>query len=437
MRHRLALFLVVAVLLAGCAGGDAPEQTATATTEHPPTTDATTDPPRSGTTDSTPTAETTSRSRSTTATTTTTPSDREIVVTGGSVPVDPNRQFERVENLTGYEATPPERIEITDPDELRNFERRQSTLESYLGFPEVEFTVSAYAWDDRIVVNSSIGVTSTEVTLAHELHHVLFYQRNVSLYGNSHDRTSKEQFLARTITEGSADYVQHHYWQEYVKPEGENPTAEMQSVYRNGTPTKRAMRAPYYFGERYMDYRVDSPRNLTTVYEDPPQTAEELIHLLPPGSEPPTPLSVEKASGPDWQHLLDRSPDTRGELFVRHALQVGVDDETAARGADGWGNDSLLTFEHVESQQKGYVWTLRFDDAANASEFETVFSEYLSNRSEQRGSVWIAETSAGSTVAFRTRTVDPETVAVVFGPREFAENVTVTGDDGRVVVETP
>ncbi|PSP78599.1 hypothetical protein BRC81_07200 [Halobacteriales archaeon QS_1_68_20] len=124
------------------------------------------------------------------------------------------------------------------------------------------------------------------------------------------------------------------------------------------------------------------------------------------------------------------SNDTRGELFVRHTRQLGVDDKTAASAAAGWGNDTVTRFDCRDSP--GDVWTLRWDDAANATEFAETFREDLDARGTSDGDVWTTDEAT-----FKVYEPDDRTVVVAFGPSGFVEGVSVTADGSAVTVEAP
>lgn len=68
--------------------------------------------------------------------------------------------------------------------------------------------------------------------------------------------------------------------------------------------------------------------------------------------------------------------------------------------------------------QAGYAWTLRWDDASEADEFQSAFGEYA-DRSDER---------------FRTERVGDETVVVFAGADDFVGNATATGNSSSVTV---
>lgn len=416
--HLKVCSVILLVLLAGCSGAE------TSTTTGSPASSPTTEPgtATTGTTVSEPT--------------TSTVTNDSVPVLRGSVPITPDRQFERVENLTGTDVSPPERIEFRDPDTFPIGNGGDpTTFQRHLGFESTERNIRAYVNSSNVVVvNESLKSRpiDLEMTLAHEYYHVI-QQRGGAfddvwddvddrpLDGGGYDGSSARW----AIIEGSADYVQQRYWEAYVDG-GESPAAKMNRTYRESSPTTKLFRGRYYYGYRYVDTKVDSARNLSRVFEAAPRTTEQLIHGLPSGSEPPADLDVNVDRSSRWT-ANDR--DRMGELFVRHALHVGLDASAARTGADGWGNDRRIEFRNSSTDAYGYVWVLKWDDPANASEFEAAFGRNLDAWASPEGTRW--ETENGT---IRTKRVDDETVAVVIGPRSFVRTALIGTSDGSVVV---
>ncbi|WP_089869409.1 hypothetical protein [Halogranum rubrum] len=174
------------------------------------------------------------------------------------------------------------------------------------------------------------------------------------------------------------------------------------------------------------------------MYQRPPKTTEEVLHNLSPETEPPTPLSVSvesdssdgSAAANDWKRLGD---DQMGELFLRVALREELSRSAAVSGADGWGNDTQIEF--TSEGRTGYAWALRWDDTANATEFETVLTEYLDSRAEKRGETWV-DTEDGETSHFRSIRAGADIVVVFAGHEEFVDGATAEAQAGNVTVTT-
>lgn len=121
-----------------------------------------------------------------------------------------------------------------------------------------------------------------------------------------------------------------------------------------------------------------------------------------------------------------------GELFVRVALSTALPEGRAAAGADGWGEDARLGFVNATGA-RGYGWVLRFDDAANATEFGDALAAYLDARNFARdGGI-----RSNDGRAFRAVRVDDRTVVVLAGAPGFVRGTTVRTDGDAVVVAAP
>ncbi|MFB6271007.1 MAG: hypothetical protein ABEH83_13770, partial [Halobacterium sp.] len=251
-----------------------------------------------------------------------------------------------------------------------------------------------------------------EGTLAHEFVHVI--QTRTWAYRSVEEQLgptpSRDAFLVYTsVLEGSAEYVERLYERQYVDAN----RSSVERWYLEETTVAKQFVARYYFGMRYVNATVAGPAELDTVYEDPPRTTEELIHRLEPGSEPPAPLSVSVEA---QRNTTRRGPF--GELYVRTLFGTALDEPAAADLADGWGNDTRVRFG--SGNESDYAWVLRWDDAANATEFERGVESYLDARDPQ-GTV-------------RVERVAPETTVLFVGDESFVNNATASGGNATVTV---
>jgi hypothetical protein len=181
---------------------------------------------------------------------------------------------------------------------------------------------------------------------------------------------------------------------------------------------------PYLFGYEYADRRIDRAVETFSVYADPPETGEQVLHDT---DEAPTPLTVEVEG--DLERLR---ADTYGELFLRPALTAGLNRSAAERAAEGWGNDRLLnlSYDGPDGRQQGFVWVLDWDSAVEAEEFARLFAEYVVERG--RPAADGRYTLEGR--EWDLRRLDDDTVAVVIGSASFHEAVSVTASGANVTV---
>lgn len=359
----------------------------------------------------------------------------DVRVAGGALPVEFDVVFARVAVAVDRpSAQPPSvvRIEPTESMELGGGEYPE--FYRLLGFRVSEgreraLTAAAYvATPEMIVVNEAIlaDEADAESTLAHESVHVVQYRTGAfeRLAGTAAapSGSTAERLLQAAIVEGSATYVEGAYVRRYA-PEAPSPTESLRTRTANGSPAERLGVAPYLAGARYVDARVSGPREVRGVYDDPPRTAEELLHDRPPGSEPVAPLTVRDAPGDDWASDAEAT-DTYGELFVRVTLETGVDEATAADAAHGWGNDVRRRFVATDgdgSTRTGYAWAIRFDDVANATSFAAAFETWREARPANASTVRLVRPA-------------PETVVLLLGDERFVTRATASGSDGAVTV---
>lgn len=357
----------------------------------------------------------------------------DIRTEGGDLPVNYSLVYARVAVMLNRTAVdPPERVRIEPDSRMGIGTSRYPEFYRLLGIrvpEEQDRTLTAAAYVDSaetVTVNRRIlnRTGFTERTLAHESVHIVQFRTNAfhrTASGVAEGRrTTDDSLVSRSVTEGVATYIEASYAERYGA-ERAAPIRRMGERYRNASGAAKLGLAPYYFGGRYADGRVASPAETGTIYREPPKTGEELIHGLPSGSEPVADLTVEGTDGDGWE-LVPTSRDGFGELFVRVVLGSALNESRAAAGADGWAADERVAFRSAaeDDRRTGYAWVLRFDDAANATEFEAVFGEWRDAR-EGDGAV-------------RTERLDDRTVAVYLGNESFVSSASAGGGDDTVTV---
>lgn len=421
-RPVLSALLVVLVVLAGCGGltgtptDTAPSPTAPPTPSPTPTASPTPTPPP-------------------------TPTEVEVDaptlnVTGGDPPVDPGRVFAITQRVLGTNLTTYPDIVIQRPEEVPFFAERAPVFYRLLGltFDRAGVETAAYVrGPETVYVNERIlnRTVLVEYTLVHEYTHVVQHRTGVYRGLRRVVGAATDGEAVRTaVVEGAAIYTADTYWQRHLQ-RNVRPADDIAQAYRNATGGTWYVVAQYHLGYRYVDAEIDSPADLPEVYDDPPRTSEEVVHRLPPGSEPPANLPVN-VSGETREWFEVPSRTRMGELFVRAVLRTELSETAAARGADGWGNDALATFSDESGVKRGYVWVLRWDDAANATEFEDAFRAYLDARATREGDLWHNDSTA-----YRLERIGDRTAVVYIGKPDFVTNATATVTDGGTVEVRP
>lgn len=401
------VFLVLTIIVAGCAG-----QPSSPTSTVPDTTTSTSaDTPALTLADTT----TTPRSNGSTGTTDQAPFG-----------IDVNATWDRVAALCNV-SRPPPRVSFTEYERSDSSGERRG-FERYMGIernrPVMRAGGSA-SGPQGVSINYLPNATRTDVAqvLVHEFGHTV-QPDNLSdrLRANGASRRTKDGTLARrAITEGAAVFVADEYAEQYL--DAPTQLATIQSGWPNWTPGTRYFWAPYRFGAEHVHERVDSCADIESVYEQPPTTTEQLLHPERLG-EPPADLRVNATGNDSWDPL---QRNVMGELFVRTALGSTLDLGRASSAAAGWGNDSLVYY--YRGTEKGYAWTIRWDDAGEAAEFEQAITEYLDARGERRNDAW-----RDGDRTFRYRRVAPETTVLFAGNATFVRNATASGTNTTVAV---
>lgn len=365
--------------------------------------------------------------------TSTTGEPESIRVVNGSLPFDHEALFAEVREMLAVEAAPPESIRVQrDADmgiqrepmphfyRIVGIERpagssRSATALGYVNGP------SAVYVNEKLVEHDS----QLRLTLAHEYVHVVQGRTDAfdRLRANVPEaNTTDGTVVRRSVLEGGAVMVETRYWNR-TDGDGTSPAAGMRRSYEGTSGAKQWVFAPYHYGYRYVTVHANSTTEIEALYDSPPRTSEELIHGLPGGAEPLPPLSVDVERS-EW---AIEDTDRTGELFVRIALDTELSADTAADAAAGWGTDTRVALANGE--EKAYVWALRWDDPANATEFQSAFREYVDARATADGDVWTDDETA-----FRIDRVDDETVVILLGNESFVRTADVDGSDATVTV---
>ena len=357
-----------------------------------------------------------------------------IVVENGSLPVDPDRVFDRVASVLGTDVAPPSSVIVREDPE--NFSAGFGSASVPDFWSLVGVTRSEPRGSVSVVENgytTALGeivlypgaepnATSVSWLLAHEfVHYVQAREGRVGDLRRALGATSTDdQFVQRAVLEGSAATATDAYIDRHL-PDSRSNSALYRAIaaaYPAGS-YQRYANAQYVEGVEYVRERVDDPAATDQLYATPPRTSEQVIHGLSPGVEPAKPLAVTlRANGSEFAPV---GRDTMGEAFVRTVLANGVNESRAAAAAAGWGADRRV-IARTDDGGAGHAWALRWDDAANASEFVAAFRAYRDGD------------ATGADTAIRLTRVSDETVVVLVGDPRFVDAATANGTNDRVTV---
>jgi len=457
MRQTVATLGVVALLLlAGCGsllggqGTGTPADTDVSTAEptDEPTDERTaasgaTASPTS-TPASTPTATATETATATpTATATVTPSptpapkethtdEPDVELRGGNLSVDEDAVYADVQELLGTDVEPPT---VYVRDRMAGLERynerlAQNPFYDAFGYGDTFVNTSVYHGQttrERIVVMpSDANATQQKTLLAHEYVHWLQFHGDIvdtGEFGQFVDDADSQQ-VAAGLVEGASVYVTDRYVDRYLNTSW-NQTQELRTQYRNGPAGRRLFRARYLFGAQYIHSQVESPRNVSWLYDrstPTPVTSEQLVHGYTPSEEPERNLTLAVNGSERWRYPYDHY-DTQGEIVVRTMLRAELNRSTAATAAAGWGTDKIARLRHADDASRtAFAWALRWDDPEEADEFAAAFETWRAARPTDDGT------------AYRLARVGDGTTVVFAGSESFVADAAAAGTAGNVTV---
>ncbi|MFD1587580.1 hypothetical protein ACFR9U_11335 [Halorientalis brevis] len=360
------------------------------------------------------------------------------VAVSGDLPVDAGKTFGRVRQLLDARADPPAVKVYSATSTGGTFgDVQNDDFEAVLGIgppqpvEDSELQTSGMTFPTgRVFLAPRAGrAPAIERTLAHEFtHSIQFAQgdRAAIRAGLADDRlsTSDGTLTARSLLEGAAVYTASEYVRRY-QPRYPTERTQISRLYANATGGTRLYWAAYHHGADYVSSRVDAPADLGRVYRTPPSTTEQLLHGT---RDSPVPLGVSVPDGDSRWTVSQR--DSRGELFVRVVLGTEVPRARAAAAAAGWGNDRVLTFRG--GSEPSFAWITRWDDAANATEFATVASQFLDERTAPA-----SRSATTNRVTFRMERLDDRTVVLLAGSDRFVSETSVQTEPSSVVVRPP
>jgi len=353
----------------------------------------------------------------TTTATTTTPGDAggapEHVVVDGDLSVDANRTFDRVAALLDADYAPTRVV-------VRDLSSRQTAGFSGVPFfsafgvtgPEASGTgVAGLTTLDATVYLSPAAADSARVeqVLAHEFVHVAQVRQDmVPWFGGRAGAVDSldEQFARRALVEGGAVYVTDAYTRAHQPGLG-SQVDQMAAAYANASPGGRFVYGQYRFGARYANATLERPADLPSLYEDPPATAENVLH--PGTDDDPAALNVTVETE---SFDRERSRTRRaGELLARVVLRQTATRSTAREAAAGWGTDRVLAFDTPNGSS--VAWVTRWDTPGDADEFAAAARSLGDRQTDNE---------------YRTERVSEDTVVVFAGSEAFVASAEASGN---------
>ena len=125
---------------------------------------------------------------------------------------------------------------------------------------------------------------------------------------------------------------------------------------------------------------------VNAAYTNLPLSTEHILHperyTAGDAPQPVTVAALDGVLGQAWRLVWER---TLGEFHLREHLQAVIPRERASAAAAGWGGDRYRIYFDDDTEQTVLLWRIRWDTAAEASEFHAAYREYGALRSGEGG----------------------------------------------------
>jgi hypothetical protein len=338
-----------------------------------------------------------------------------VVVDSGSLDVEVNRTYERVQSMVGVDLDGA-RVVVRDLSSYKTTDYGSIPFFRVLGVSGASLDTTDPAglttYESTVYLSPArAGPTRLEQVLAHEFVHVAQIRQGMVpwLGGLSLTQVSLDERLARrSLVEGGAVYVADAYTRRYLSGV-QLQSARVAAKYADGPTGNRIVWSQYHFGSQYVEATIDDPDELEIVYDDPPETTENVLHPRDP--DEPVSLDVDVETDSDDFRQTDSRTGRAGELVTRIVLRDDTTRRTAIEASEGWGNDRVVTFTDGVDEQ--VAWVTRWDSERDADEFEQAAREME---------------SGGIQYSFRVVRLNQKTVVVFGGTEEFLAEASVSGN---------
>lgn len=338
-----------------------------------------------------------------------------VAVEDGSLDVPANRTYERVQTLVDTDLGDV-RVVVRDLTGYKTTNYDAVPFFSVLGVGGASLDPTEPAglttFDSTVYVSPAAAEPQrVEQVLAHEFVHVAQIREGMVPWfgGLSLTRVTLDERLARrALVEGGAVYATDAYTRQHL-PGVQLQSAAVAEGYADGPTGNRLVWGQYHFGYQYVNAAIDDPDELAAVYDDAPETTENLLHPDDPDEPVPLDVRVESATR-EFRQVTSRT-GSAGELVTRIVLRDDTTRQTAIEASEGWGNDRVVVFTDGVDEQ--VAWVTRWDTRADADEFERAARAM--------------ETDAYG-YDLRVERLDAETVVVFGGTDEFLSTASASGN---------
>jgi hypothetical protein len=301
--------------------------------------------------------------------------------------------------------------------------------------------------ENQIVIVSATpdSPTVNEQTLLHELGHALQDQQHDLTRPTYRGVTQDRDLAVDGVIEGEAAYLGSLYrercssgqWDCFDTPETSSSGASGESTSNPGVLF--LLLQPYSDGPAYIhDVReTEGWEGVSNRIASPPTTTTEIIHQQPMTAPS---LNVPDESTAGWERYQGEGIDgaeVTGEasiyvMFWYQAREYGADTidpqsftdtdqpydnyDYVSDPSEGWAGDELYPYKRGD--EDGYVWSLEWDSAADASEFASAYGEILTAHAAAETDSGAYVVSNGSFNGAYGVEVDGTRVTIVHAPTE-------------------
>lgn len=260
-----------------------------------------------------------------------------------------------------------------------------------------------------MMIREDLGEVDQQMTLLHELVHALQDQHFEleEIVAWSPDDTDRSGALS-ALAEGDATSAMFDGMMQEGKTALSFPTGFFQERMADeagdlpGVPPiiARSLKAPYVDGLTFVHAlrRRGGWKEVDRVWQTPPQTTEQVLHLDKFDAKEPA-VNVEVPGSPAGNAKL-LLHDVWGEQNLRMALEEWLPEDKAESAAAGWGGDRIAAFEKDGRTLVG--WHLVMDSEDDARELEAALIGALEGREPDErcaffgnsGAVWHVDRTA-------------------------------------------
>jgi hypothetical protein len=243
-------------------------------------------------------------------------------------------------------------------------------------------TVLGYYSNGQIVIVSDSETPRIDrATLSHELTHALQAQQLTLGYGIA-EQTRDARLAENGLIEGDASYVEDRYakrcateWKCLPRPD-RSETVSNRPDFNQGIYMVIIM--PYVEGPQFVAalHEREGWKAVNNVYEDIPESTEQIIHPALYPDDDPVSVTVKDRSTDEWTRFDVNSPaDTVGEVSIYTMFWMnGVINHSSHQQYNyshtlsaGWDGGSLVPYHNGD--RYGYVWRTRWDTKHDARQF--------------------------------------------------------------------